>query len=74
MTRRKITLSVEEAAIRRARRYAERQGTSISRLVSDFLTSLGEEADEQTPIVDRLRGILPETAKEAEYRLHLVEK
>lgn len=75
MTRKKLTLSVDEAAIRRARRFSERHGTSISSLVSDFLASLGDEpADAETRIVSRLRGILPPDADQEAYRKHLLEK
>lgn len=74
MSRRKLTLSVDEAAIRRARRYSQRHGTSVSELVSRFLGSLDDEAETTTPIVSRLRGILtPDVAVEDDRR-HLQDK
>ena len=48
MPRKKLTLSVDEAAIQRARRYSKRHGTSVSELVSRFLASLDDEADTTT--------------------------
>lgn len=45
MSRKKLTLSVEERLTRRAKAIAERRGTSVSRLVETFFTSLGQEED-----------------------------
>jgi hypothetical protein len=44
MSRKKLTLSVEERLTRRAKAIAEKRGTSVSRLVETFFTALGEEA------------------------------
>ena len=74
MTRKKLTLSVDEAAIRRARRYSERHGTSVSELVSRFLGSLEDERPTETPLVSKLRGILPADTSVEEYRRHVAEK
>ena len=43
MSRKKLTLSVEERLTRRAKAIAEKRGTSVSRLVETFFTALGEE-------------------------------
>jgi hypothetical protein len=45
MSRKKLTLSVEERLTRRAKAIAEERGTSVSRLVELFFTSLDREAD-----------------------------
>lgn len=74
MARKKLTLSVDEAAIRRARRFSRRHGTSISSLVTDFLASLGEQEGSDGRIVSRLRGILPANIDRADYRKHLDRK
>ena len=74
MTRKKLTLSVDEAAIRRARRYSERHGTSVSELVSRFLSSLGEEPELESPLVSKLRGILPSDTSIDEYRHYIADK
>jgi hypothetical protein len=76
MSLRKLTLSVDEAVIERARRYSELHQTSISRLVSTFLEALGGDAPEREPgpRVRRLTGILPADASRAEYRRYLEEK
>ncbi len=74
-TKKKLTLSVDERVIERARRYSSQHNTSISKLVTDYLSQL-ESSSEATvaPWVQRLRGILPSDASEDEYREHLEEK
>ncbi len=74
MTRKKLTLSVDEAAIRRARRYSERHGTSVSELVSRFLSSLGDGPDVESPLVSKLRGILPSDTSIEEYHRYVADK
>jgi hypothetical protein len=70
---RKLTLSVDEAIIERARRYSARHQTSISRLVSDFLAALAKDEPqaELSPPVRRLFGLLPREAGREEYRSYL---
>lgn len=43
MSRKKLTLSVEERLTRRAKAVAERRGTSVSRLIETFFTALEQE-------------------------------
>jgi hypothetical protein len=57
----KLTLSVDAAVVERAKAYAARQGTSVSRLVESYLGLLGDTAsagEELPPITRRLAGIL----------------
>lgn len=74
MPKKKLTLSIDEAVIRRAKRFSERHDTSVSRLVSEFLANLDGEAGEPTPIVSRLRGLLPGDASVEDYHRYLEEK
>ncbi len=74
MSKKKLTLSVDEAVIDRAKRFSRRNGTSVSELVSEFLASLKGESGSSTPIVTRLRGILPSSVSRKEYRDHLKAK
>ena len=74
MPTKKLTLSVEERAIEKARIYSKRHGTSISRLVSGFLASLPESESPITPRVRRLIGLLPSDVDETDYHRHLDEK
>jgi len=43
MSRKKLTLSVEERLTRRAKTIAKKRGTSVSRLVETFFTALEQE-------------------------------
>lgn len=76
MSRKKLTLSVDEQVIERARRYSRRHNTSISQLVSNYLAQLGGgEGDEPySPVVRRLIGVLPSDVDAEQYRRHLEEK
>lgn len=76
MSRKKLTLSVDEQVIERARRYSRRHNTSISQLVSNYLAQLDadQEAGTYSPTVRRLIGILPREAAVEQYHQHLEEK
>lgn len=74
MGARKLTLSVDEQVIERARRYSRQHNTSISRLVTNFLSQLPSESEADTPIVRRLRGILPPDVDLSDYKRHLEER
>jgi hypothetical protein len=74
MSKKKLTLSVEEEAIRKARWFSNKHRTSISRLVSDFLSSLGDAETPDTPIVGRLRGVLSSDVRMEDYEEYLIEK
>jgi len=72
----KLTLSVDETVARRAKRYAEKAGTSVTELVERFLDLLVRPAtsgDEDFPELRRLRGLLKGTDPDA-YRKHLLNK
>lgn len=73
MPKKKLTLSVDEGVVERAKRFSRRNQTTVSRLVTDFLASLETEAG-STPVVTRLRGILPPTVTRDEYWDHLETK
>jgi hypothetical protein len=71
----KLTLSVDDALIEKARRYSRLHGISISRVISRFLASLPEGGEEEyTPAVRRLLGVLPGDADGGEYHRHREEK
>jgi len=75
----KLTLSVDEAVVERAKRYAAREGTSVSRLVEGYLDllaqpGLGSQAD-LPPITRRLAGALKGARADREsHRRHLERK
>ena len=55
----KLTLSVDGAVVKRAKRYASKRGTSISRLVEQYLELLSRPAPREdeyvTPRLKQLR-------------------
>lgn len=80
----KLTLRLDEEAIERAKRYASRRGTSVSKLVQRYFERLeGEEDDrdgepvEESELVGSLRGLLADAGEdvdEEDYYEHLWEK
>lgn len=71
----KLTLTVDPNVIAAAKRYAAASGTSVSRLVEDYLTAISTapEAVATPPVLARVRGSM-RGADVADYRQHLVEK
>lgn len=78
MPKESLNLSVDRASVERARRYAELHGTSISRLVDEFLGSLPihePSRDELSPIVRRILGAAAGSDLGVEdYHEHLMRK
>ncbi|MEE4275366.1 MAG: DUF6364 family protein [Thermoleophilia bacterium] len=75
----KLTLRLDDALIRSAKRHAARSGRSVSQLVADYFTLIGagDEASgvELTPRVRALLGALPPDASDTgAYRRHLASK
>ena len=71
----KLTLSVEKDTISRAKRYAKREGVSISEMVETYLAEVAGRAGRmrETPILRSVRGVLKRADVE-EYRKHLAKK
>ena len=74
----KLTLSVDDGVVRRAKRYARARGTSISRLVERFLSLVATDdanaaARKEPPVLRRLRGALKGISPDA-HRRHLERK
>lgn len=77
MSKQRLNITVDPAVIERARRYTQRHNTSISRLVTEFLSQLPVEHDSEetlTPTVRRLLGVAKGGGDREDYRRHLVEK
>jgi hypothetical protein len=68
-------LSLDPEAVDRGEKYSKRHSTSVSQLVSDFLSGLPAEDDrtELAPAVKRLVGIA-HGGNEATYRKYLDKK
>lgn len=71
----KLTLSVDEQVIARAKDYARQHGLTVSRMVETYLDTVVEPpaASLDTPVLRALRGILKD-ANPDEYREHLAAK
>lgn len=58
----KLTLRMDEDLIERAKRFADRDGRSVSQIVADYFALLDADLDEDdevtTPIVASFRGAL----------------
>lgn len=76
----KLTLSIGEKTIRKAKKYAKERNVSVSSLIENYLESLTEaEKGEKdiTPLVKSLSGVisLPEKFDHrASYKEHLSKK
>jgi hypothetical protein len=67
----KLTLSVDERVIERAKRYAHARGTSVSGLVErllDLAASGSDQPDITPPVLSRLRGVLKGVDRAAYHR------
>jgi hypothetical protein len=72
----KLTLSVNDAVISRAKRYAKTQGVSVSKMVEAYLAAVADpltRVTADTPALRAVRGILKK-ADVTDYRRHLANK
>jgi hypothetical protein len=74
----KLTLSVDDEVIAGAKRYAEQQGTSVSRLVERYLGALARppvvKDEELGPITRRLKGALKGVTFDREEYIDYLER
>jgi hypothetical protein len=72
----KLTLSVDNRVIARAKQYAKRWGVSVSEMVEAYLAAVAEPASPASgaaPILRSVRGVLKD-GDVSEYRKHLAAK
>ena len=76
MMQTKLTVRVDRRWLEQAKAYTAQHGTTLSKLISEYLRDLSnaERPLEDTPILDRMSGILPDDVDVADYRQHLAEK
>ena len=74
----KLTLRMDEKIVRKAKIEARRRGKSVSRMVAEFIESIGSRSDSDKvlpPTTASLVGILKgQEISEDDYRVHLREK
>jgi len=72
----KLTLSVDDRVVSRAKQYAKQRGVSISEMVEAYLATVADGASPafgDTPILRSVLGVL-KNADMDEYREHLAAK
>jgi len=72
----KLTLSVDDSVVQRAKRYARTRGVSVSELVEGYLDLVSRRVEEKqadTPVLRSIRGILKKADPE-DYKRYLVRK
>ncbi len=71
----KLTLSVDDRVVRRAKKYASAQGTSVSKLVERYLDQLSRPIDMSAapPVLRLLRGAAKDVPADTQ-RKHLARK
>ncbi|WP_457639983.1 DUF6364 family protein [Persephonella sp.] len=72
----KLTLRMEKDTIEKIKQVSRERGVSVSKLVENFFKTLtGEEKEELTPTVKKLKGILKnKKIEEKEYKKYLEDK
>lgn len=75
----KLTLRLDASLIKKAKRYSDRSGKSLSQLVSDYFALIeGDEPIAGTELTPRVRALIGSlkgaSVTEADYRRHLEKK
>jgi hypothetical protein len=74
----KLTLSINDAVVKRAKQYARAHGKSLSRVIEEYLSYVTQEVSapaEITPEVARLSDTIPASAVAGDLKYeHLSEK
>ena len=72
----KLTLSVDEDVVSRAKQFARDHGTSVSSMVETYLAAtvaVTPRVNSETPVLKSLRGVI-KNGEIGDYRKHLQEK
>jgi hypothetical protein len=76
MEKTKLTVRVPRNLLEGAKRYANENDTTLTRLISEFLRQLTAQSDPliDAPIVQRLSGTLSQDVSVDDYRKYLEKK
>jgi len=55
---RKLTLSINEKTVEKAKRISRMRGKSISKMVEEYLNSITEKEDQKESAVDKIKKIM----------------
>ena len=71
----KLTLSIDDQVVQRAKQYAQKRRTSVSALVERYLDTVSRPLKpvDDPPVLREIKGILGGGDREA-YRQHLIVK
>ena len=72
----KLTLRMEDAVIKKAKRLAMKRGKSVSKIISEYITQEPEDmaVEELPPITASMIGVLGEQVIEDDHKKHLEDK
>ena len=72
----KLTVRLPRELLENAKRYARKQNTTVTNLISEYLRRMPASLDilEEAPIVRRLSGTLSQNVSVADYKKHLEAK
>ena len=72
----KLTIRLPRELLENAKRYARKQNTTVTNLISAYLRRMPASIDilEEAPIVRRLSGTLSKNVSIADYQKHLEAK
>lgn len=72
----KLTIRVPRKLLENAKKYARRQNTTLTQLISEYLVQIPAPMTEleNAPIVRRLSGTLSQDVSIEDYKQHLQEK
>ncbi|MCU0383822.1 MAG: DUF6364 family protein [Cyclobacteriaceae bacterium] len=75
----KLTIKLNQSVIQKAKTYAKKKKTSLSRLIESYLGNLTEHPEDEdvTPLVKKLTGILElktNNQPKESYRKHIKSK
>ena len=70
----KLTLSVDDGVVSRAKQYAKLRGVSVSQIVEAYLAAVAEPpSSSRAPVLGSVRGLLHRASVDL-FREHLAEK
>lgn len=72
----KLTIRVDKRWIEPAKRYAVKHGTTLSKMISEYLRAVVSQEQEfgETPILQNLSGVLPNDISTSEHGDYLEKK
>ena len=75
MNQTKLTVRVPRELLENLKRYAEENNTTITNLIRTYLAKIPVSGSlDNSPIVKRVSGILPQSISKEEYHEHLEQK